>query len=301
MSIVLPVALLLVLGYSCREKFARQESAKATFADVAMTESPAASGDREQANNHAAAPDTSVSSNQAPQRPGTPHDLPAKQDWDKKIIKNATVSVEVKAYKTFNDLVHTAAKQSGGYIAQEEQNETDYKIENTITIKVPVDQFDNLLTALTPAKEKVLIKKITSQDVTGEVVDTKSRLEAKRQVRLRYLDLLKQAKNMEEILQVQNEINDIQEHMESAAGRINYLTHAAAFSTIQLSFFEVLDARASDTKEPSFGQKILLALQSGLLWMGELLILLVTLWPIWMALAIVWWVFRKWKMRKVFH
>ncbi len=65
-------------------------------------------------------------------------------------------------------------KQSGGYIAQEEQNESDYKIENSVTIKVPVDQFDNTVSALTPGKEKVLVRKITSQDVTGEVVDTQS-------------------------------------------------------------------------------------------------------------------------------
>nr|WP_315822627.1 DUF4349 domain-containing protein [Paraflavitalea speifideiaquila] len=115
-------------------------------------------------------------------------------DWDKKIIKNATLSVEVKAYTQFNDLVRNAVKQSGGYIAREEQSESDYKVENSLTIKVPVDQFDNTVLALTPGKEKILVKRITSQDVTGEVVDTKSRLEAKRQVRLRYLDLLKQAK-----------------------------------------------------------------------------------------------------------
>ena len=165
---------------------------------------------------------------QSPRQPAA-----ANPDWNKKIIKNATLSVEVKDYVRFNELVRAAVKQSGGYIAQEEQSESDYKIENSVTIKVPVDQFDNTVSALTPGKEKVLVRKITSQDVTGEVVDTRARLEAKRQVRLRYLDLLKQAKNMEEILQVQNEIDDIQENMEAAAGRVSYLTYSAAFSTIQ--------------------------------------------------------------------
>ncbi len=220
----------------------------------------------------------------------------ANPDWDKKIIKNATLSVEVKDYVRFNELVRAAVKQSGGYIAQEEQNESDYKIENSVTIKVPVDQFDNTVSALTPGKEKVLVRKITSQDVTGEVVDTKARLEAKRQVRLRYLDLLKQAKNMEEILQVHNEINDIQENMEAAAGRVGYLTHAAAFSTIQLGYFQVLDPHARDVETPpGFGQKVLTALTAGLGWVGELIILLVTLWPVWLVLLTAWWVFRKYR------
>jgi hypothetical protein len=235
------------------------------------------------------------------QRPNQ-HQAPApaaNPDWDKKIIKNATLSVEVKEYARFNELMRAAVKQSGGYIAQEEQNESEYKIENSVTIKVPVDQFDNTVLALTPGKEKILVKKITSQDVTGEVVDTKSRLEAKRQVRLRYLDLLTQAKNMEEILQVQNEINDIQENMETAAGRIQYLTHSAAFSTIQLNYFQVLDPQARDVETPpGFGKKILLALGEGLTWVGELIILLLTLWPVWLALLAGWMLYRKYRPAK---
>lgn len=230
----------------------------------------------------------------------SPRQTPAANpDWDKKIIKNATLSVEVKDYVRFNELVRAAVKQSGGYIAQEEQSESDYKIENSVTIKVPVDQFDNTVSALTPGKEKVLVRKITSQDVTGEVVDTKARLEAKRQVRLRYLDLIRQAKNMEEILQVQNEINDIQENMEAAAGRVSYLTHSAAFSTIQLGYFQVLNPSARDLEAPpGFGQKVLTALTAGLGWVGELIILLVTLWPVWLVLLTAWWLYRKYRPAK---
>ncbi|AXY73155.1 DUF4349 domain-containing protein [Paraflavitalea soli] len=242
------------------------------------------------------APPAGNEKKQAPSPRQTPV---ANPDWDKKIIKNATLSVEVKDYVRFNELVRAAVKQSGGYIAQEEQSESDYKIENSITIKVPVDQFDNTVSALTPGKEKVLVRKITSQDVTGEVVDTRARLEAKRQVRLRYLDLLKQAKNMEEILQVQNEINDIQENMEAAAGRVSYLTHSAAFSTIQLGYFQVLNPQARDQETPpGFGQKVLTALTAGLGWVGELIILLVSLWPVWLGLLTAWWIYRKYRPAK---
>jgi hypothetical protein len=45
---------------------------------------------------------------------------------------------------------------------------------------------------------------------------------------------------MKEILQVQQEINSIQEQMESASGRINYLSHQSAYSTIHLQYFQYL-------------------------------------------------------------
>jgi hypothetical protein len=118
-------------------------------------------------------------------------------------------------------------------------------------------------------------------------------MEAKKKVRLRYLDMLKQAKNMQEILQVEKEVNDIQEQIEAGEGRVNYLSHAAAYSTIQLTFFQVLNAGAVVNDNPGFGKRILLAFSDGLHWIGELMIIFVTLWPMWLAIAIGIFVVRK--------
>lgn len=219
-------------------------------------------------------------------------------DWDKKIIKNATLTVEAKDHKTFNDFVHDQVKKTGGYVAEEEQNKSDYKIENIVTIKVPVDQFDNLVKSITTTKDDNMVtQKVTSQDVTGEVIDTRSRTEAKRQIRLRYLDLLKQAKNMEDVLKVQEEINNIQEEIEAGAGRVSYLTHAAAYSTIQLTFYQILNASDPEGLNPGFGQRVLNALRDGMDWVGEMLIVILNLWPLWFLLGGVWWGFRKWRAR----
>ena len=100
-----------------------------------------------------------------------------KPDWDKKIIKTASLNAEVKDYNIFYSSLREKIKGLGGYIAQEEQSQSDYKIENSLTIKIPVDQFDNAVVQLTGNTEKINQKKITSQDVTTEVIDTKSRME----------------------------------------------------------------------------------------------------------------------------
>ncbi len=44
---------------------------------------------------------------------------------------------------------------------------------------------------LSSGSVKMVEKKITTEDVTGEVVDTKSSLLAKAQMRLKYLEFLK--------------------------------------------------------------------------------------------------------------
>ncbi|HKO82493.1 MAG TPA: DUF4349 domain-containing protein [Chitinophagaceae bacterium] len=218
--------------------------------------------------------------------------------WDKKIIKTATLNLEVKDYNTFYTSLREKVRAAGGYIAQEEQSQSDYKIENSLIIKVPVDQFDNAVVQFTANTEKINEKKISSQDVTTEVIDTKSRMEAKKQVRLRYMDLLKQAKNMEEILSVQSEINGIQEEIESAAGRIEYLGHSSSFSTINLTYYQILNSSAKDTNNPSFGTKLSSAFRTGWSWMGDLFVGLVSVWPLFLIIFIGVIIYKRTKLQK---
>jgi hypothetical protein len=171
-------------------------------------------------------------------------------------------------------------KSVGGYIAQEDQSQSEYKIENTVTIKVPVDQFDNAITVLTANVDKLNEKKISSQDVTAEFVDTRSRMEAKKRVRLQYMNLLGQAKNMEDILNVQSEINGIQEEIESAEGRIQYLGHSSSFSTINMTYYQVLNETAKDDNKLSLGAKIGNAFRTGLSGVGEFFVVIVSIWPL---------------------
>src|ERR1700712_490867 len=60
--------------------------------------------------------------NAPPQSP-SPAVAPVREDWDKKIIKTGNLTMEVKNYTAFNELLHNGVKQFGGYIAQEEQNQ----------------------------------------------------------------------------------------------------------------------------------------------------------------------------------
>jgi hypothetical protein len=128
-----------------------------------------------------------------------------------------------------------------------------------------------------------------------QLVDTKSRLETKKEVRERYLDLLKQAHSMKDILQVQNEINQVQEEMDGAAGRIAYLGHAAAYSTINLNFYQVLDASVQHDVEPTLLQKLSSAFKAGWFWVTSLLVGLIGLWPLLLAgaLGFMWWKRRR--------
>ena len=62
----------------------------------------------------------------------TPAKLPVNNDWDNKIIKTASLKIEVTDFKKYNDDVYKTVKQYGGYIAQEDQSLTAEKNETSI-------------------------------------------------------------------------------------------------------------------------------------------------------------------------
>jgi hypothetical protein len=214
-------------------------------------------------------------------------------DWDKKIVKTAVLSGEVNVYKKFSAQLPGLVKNFGGYISSETQSQSEARIENTMVIKVPVDQFENTLSALSNSLVRITEKSVSSDDVTMQLIDGKSRMEAKKQVRLRYLELLRQARNMEEILTVQKEINGIQEEIESVAGRLNFLQHASSMSTIQFTYMQVLDAKAVLPKEERFLDKLGSSFSYGWGWMQELFLGLTSLWPLLLGTAVAVVLYRK--------
>jgi hypothetical protein len=224
----------------------------------------------------------------------------ANPDWDRKIVKTASLNVEVKNFKDYTAQLHGKVRAAGGYIAQEEQNESAYKIENTVVIKVPVDRFDETVMQLASDSDKLVNKKISSEDVTMQLIDTKSRLETKKQVRERYIEMMKQSHTKADLLELQREVDNSQEEIEGAAGRIAYLGHAAAYSTINLSFYQVLDVSVKEEGQPGFLHKLSDAFKDGWNWVSVLMVGLVGLWPLLLAglLGLIWWRKRPRKIAK---
>jgi hypothetical protein len=203
-------------------------------------------------------------------------------EWDKKLIKTATLELQVKNFKSYSKELGQLVKRYGGYISSENQVQAAGKLENTVTIKVPVPEFEDMVDGVENAGIKTDEKTIQTEDVTGTISDGQARLIAKRKVRERYLDLLKQAKNMEEILVVQKEINGLQENIEAVSGQVNLLQHSSALSTIHLTYYERLqeEKTSNPENENSLLNKVSRAFTTGLDFLATILLFLLYIWPL---------------------
>jgi len=291
MVLTVPAALLLLLCIACNNRANLPEKNKAVEAsdrkdisDNAVGVSTFLAADSIAYKDEAPAPQQQVQFHGKKAGSGQA----ASPDWDKKIIKTADLNLEVKNFRTFADRLRQTVQRAGGYIAQEQQTQSPSVIGNTVTIRVPVDKFDDLLSQLPSDSDRLVDRKVSSEDVTGEVVDTRSRLDTKRAARERYLELLKQAKTMADVLAIQDVIDNIQEEIDAAAGRIAYLGHSAAFSVVNLKFYQVLDESGRNVSNPSMWQKIRESIGQGWDGLGVALVGLLSIWPLLLLFGLIW-------------
>jgi len=105
-----------------------------------------------------------------------------------------------------------------GYIASDEEYKYKGGISNTIVIRVPAENFDELLADATKGVSKFDSKNITVKDVTEEFLDIQARLKTKKELENRYLELLKKAKSVPEILEVERQLGQLRADIESIEG-----------------------------------------------------------------------------------
>jgi hypothetical protein len=202
---------------------------------------------------------------------------------EQKLIKNGEVAFQVNNLAATKQKIETALKASGGYISKE--NSYDYSNNPTdeLIARVPAKDFDKFLNEVLNGIEKIDYKRIDIEDVTEQFIDIEARLKSKRQLETKYAELLTKASSMEDILKIQKEMESIREEIESAEGRLKYLSNQVGFSTLKITYYE------HKTTGFNFGGKMGNALKDGSTGFLWFLIIMVQLWPLWLIGAFTWW------------
>ncbi len=217
---------------------------------------------------------------------------PANQVIERKLIRNGSMTIEVKEIISAKAEVEKICKLFNGYTSSESKNNFDDRIQYDQTIRVPAKLFDSLLNAIEKIAKKVETKSINSEDVTEEFIDVEARLKTKKELELRYREILKQAHTVADIVSIENQIATVRSEIESMEGRLNYLKNQIAFSTLNLTYYEMIGT------DFGFASKFVNALGNGWDNLLSFLIGLISIWPFVViigALVIVGW--KTWRKR----
>ena len=168
---------------------------------------------------------------------------------ERKLIKEGRVEFETNDLNSTRKTIFEAVKKYKGYVSSDQEFNSPGRKSNTVIIRVPADNFDNLLSEATQGVKRFESKEINVKDVTEEFLDIQARLKTKKELEQRFIDLLKVAKNVTEILEIEKQIGELRSDIESIEGRLKYLQNRVSFSTLTMTFYETIP------NETEFGQK----------------------------------------------
>jgi hypothetical protein len=158
---------------------------------------------------------------------------------DAKIVRTATIELDVKrgAFEdAWGDAQRIAAANGGYIVSASRSGAGDSARLGTITMRIPTGRFDGAVDRVRDIdRTKVARLDVSSQDVTQEFVDTRSRLRHDRAVEARLLALLAQTHGVSEVLAVQGRLDQVQEQIELNKGRLDYLDKLTSMSTLTIT------------------------------------------------------------------
>lgn len=184
----------------------------------------------------------------APSAPGAPADL-----LGRSIARTGGVELRVESVARAFDEVRDRAVARGGFVAESWFAGRDDDAQASLVVRVPTGNVDALLADLRGIAVEVGSIRTGSQDLTTQVVDVEARLRNLRAVELRYGELLGEARNIAEILQVQDRLDGVRTEIERLTAQRETLSNITELATITVELTTVGEPLA--VAEPGSGPK----------------------------------------------
>lgn len=217
-------------------------------------------------------------------------------DYDPKIIKNANLAFETDDLNATANTIQTAVKKYKAQVQHDSESKSSYRMSRDMVIRIPSKHFENFIADIGTGVAYFDRKEISAQDVTEEYIDIEARIKAKKTLENRYLELLKKAGKVSEMLEIEKELSAIREEIEAQQGRLNYMKNRVAMSTVNIEFYKITEAQADATI--SYGSKMGNAIKSGFNSLSSFFIGLLYLWPFILIFVVTLFIVRRKLKRK---
>lgn len=215
---------------------------------------------------------------------------PTVEVQDQKIIKTGDLRFESDDLDATHRKITDLTNSLKGFVATDNSGKNYSENYRNITVRIPSENFQAFIDGVSEGVAYFDRKNISRRDVTEEFVDLEARLKAKRELEKRYLELLQQARNVKEMLEIERELSTIREEIEAKEGRLKYLQDKVSLSTVSIQFYKYTTKTGVTV---SYGQKMKKALSGGWDGISVFFLGLLYLWPLFLVLFIIILVLRR--------
>ena len=214
----------------------------------------------------------------------------------RQLVYNAALTLKVPQLPRALARVDSLVRSRSGWTQTATQTRADTEWRQEMTIRVQPEKLTDLLAQLA-ALGTAEAKSLTAEDITAEHADVAARLRTKRALEQRYLELLRQAHKVSDILEIETRLSAVREEIEAVDSRLKALNEQVNYSTITLHLYQTVALPTPDAPELSFGSRLLEALYGGWELTASLAVGFLYLWPVWLLLGVGIGSWRAWRRR----
>lgn len=179
------------------------------------------------------------------------------QDTNRKLIKNANMSVETKMFESFLNTLNKEIAELGGYTQSSDVQGNSYNSNSyryaTVVARIPNDKLDGFL-SLIAEESNVINKIVTVEDITLQYVDMESHKKALVVEQDRLLALLEKAEKLEDIIAIENRLSEVRYQIESYESQLRTYDNQIDYSTVTVQITEV--EKETPVKEQTIFERI---------------------------------------------
>jgi hypothetical protein len=160
---------------------------------------------------------------------------------DRRIIRNADITMEVSSTTEAQHRVTSIAESHGGFIVTSEAKQREHvdpakrTLDIKLVVRVPSQTFGAALDEIKQLAGNVSEANVSGQDVTEDFIDLEARIKTQKALELQFLEIMKQARKVEDALEVQRQIADVRTDIEKLEGRKRFLENRSSLSTITVN------------------------------------------------------------------
>ena len=185
----------------------------------------------------------------------------ASAESGRKLIKNASLDVETRAFDTFVSYLENEVESLGGYIEYSSVGGSSYVSEGSqrtawYTARIPEEKLETFISKIGDNGNITNISR-NVRDITLEYVDVAGRISTLETELERLNELLSEASSMEDILAIESKISDVRYELESYQGQMNTYDNLVDYSTVDIYVLEV------DVVSANQGDSVWEQIQSG--------------------------------------
>lgn len=165
----------------------------------------------------------------------------AYQTIERKIIRNANLTVEVTSPIESQRKIVSIAESHQGFVVTSEASQrnsgdnTKSEITVNLVVRVPATQFNQVMEQIRAVGIHVTQEKVTGQDVTEEFIDLEARIKNQKALEAQFIEIMKRAGKVADALEVQKELANVRTEIEKLEGRRRFLENQASLSTINVT------------------------------------------------------------------